>query len=292
MPDASRCRWAPASGSRAATTTSSGATTSGTTGAAARCSSRCPTRSSAPPEHQPAATRLDYDVAQQPPYENVMGRTPSGRRDPNGTDFWWDSSPATRGTAGTTTPASGGRRQHHDAARPAPVELQEDPAWAAPREAELARCIAALDGAASTSTGCVWYTTPARAEVAAGPGGWRARRSAGRLRRRACRPCDERRPGVRHPDPARDAAAGLRVTASPAQRSRACSRAVKRGVSGGRPRDRRPVGQDGNVLDDDRAYRPFEARCRPDFAKRSGSTSSTRARRRSRAVAGLRESPG
>ena len=45
-----------------------------------------------PPEHQagcdPTKTSTSHNNQF---YGNVMGRTPSGKRDPNGTDFWWDN---------------------------------------------------------------------------------------------------------------------------------------------------------------------------------------------------------
>ena len=46
----------------------------------------------APPEHQagcdPAKVSTSFN---NETYGNVMGRDPRGRRDPNGTDFWWDN---------------------------------------------------------------------------------------------------------------------------------------------------------------------------------------------------------
>ena len=64
-------------------------------------------------------------------YDNQMGQAPDGSAKPNGVDFWWDqggvvgrSHAATRGTAGTTTPAP--------TARPGASPACPSPSGAAP----------------------------------------------------------------------------------------------------------------------------------------------------------------
>jgi hypothetical protein len=90
-----------------------------------------------------------------------MGRTPSGKRDPNGTDFWWDNWPGNRGNCWhdnigkngtkksvTTSPASG---LPSNCATSVGKGTDE-------REAELFDCVGAPQG--DTSTGCDWFARP------------------------------------------------------------------------------------------------------------------------------------
>ncbi len=45
-----------------------------------------------PPEHQAGCDPAKVSTSHRNRfYGNIMGRSPSGKRDPNGTDFWWDN---------------------------------------------------------------------------------------------------------------------------------------------------------------------------------------------------------
>jgi Right handed beta helix region len=114
----------------------------------------------APPEHQQGCDPDSITTSHNNrTYENVMGRTPKGKRDPNGIDFWWDSFPGNKGNCwyGNT-----GKRGTKGSITTLPDKLpfncKKSLGVGGSQEAELARCIAAPTG--DTSTGCVWYTTP------------------------------------------------------------------------------------------------------------------------------------
>ncbi len=115
-----------------------------------------------PPEHQagcdPAKTSTSH---RNQFYGNIMGRSPAGKRDPNGTDFWWDGWPGNRGNCWhdnigkngtkksvTTSPASGLPSNCAKSVGPGTDE----------REGELLTCVGAPEG--DTSTGCDWFARP------------------------------------------------------------------------------------------------------------------------------------
>jgi len=102
-------------------------------------------------------------------YGNVMGRTPSGKRDPNGLDFWWDSyvnqqnhdPPTTTGNCWYDNTGKDGTKSSITSL-PAPPLLPSDckaslgtggPA----QEAELLDCFASFD---QNVGHCDWFTTP------------------------------------------------------------------------------------------------------------------------------------
>ncbi|HEY1359189.1 MAG TPA: right-handed parallel beta-helix repeat-containing protein [Thermoleophilaceae bacterium] len=105
-------------------------------------------------------------------YGNVMGRTPSGKRAPNGTDFWWDSfvnqqyhNPKTTtgncwyqntgsdGTASSITSVPAGAMLPSDCN--ASLGL-----GGGAQEGELLGCFASFDQGVSAS--CNWFTTPSK----------------------------------------------------------------------------------------------------------------------------------
>jgi hypothetical protein len=100
-------------------------------------------------------------------YGNVMGRTPSGKRDPNGTDFWWDSfvnqqshNPKTttgncwfNNTGNDGTPSS---ITTEPASLPSNCDASLGMGGGA-QEQELLGCFASFDQGVGD---CPWFTTP------------------------------------------------------------------------------------------------------------------------------------
>ena len=92
-------------------------------------------------------------------YENVMGRDPSGKRDPNGTDFWWDefrdnvnncwygnTGPDGNAASVTSTPSN------------LPGDCATSRGQGGPaQESELLHCLAAFT---ADTTACPWFATP------------------------------------------------------------------------------------------------------------------------------------
>ncbi len=106
----------------------------------------------------PNSTSTSYDNEY---YGNVMGRTPGGTPDPNGTDFWWDQflgntgncwhdNIGTDGTAGTVT---------SDPPSPfLPSDCGSSNGTGGPeQESELVNCLGDIEFDTST---CDWFTTP------------------------------------------------------------------------------------------------------------------------------------
>jgi hypothetical protein len=109
-------------------------------------------------------------------HDNVMGRTPGGTPDPNGTDFWWDQFPGTQapgnGNCWYDNVGKDGTRATLTADPPVgpvphtsvPGTLPEDCATSqgvsgGSEEAELLACLAAFDQGVDGA--CTWFTTPA-----------------------------------------------------------------------------------------------------------------------------------
>ncbi|MBN1527564.1 MAG: right-handed parallel beta-helix repeat-containing protein [Thermoleophilaceae bacterium] len=93
-------------------------------------------------------------------YGNVMGRTPKGRRDPNGTDFWWDEFDKTRGNCWRDNTGSRGTRK---SVTSDPVSLPSNCKSSSGKGndenyGELVTCATAPEG--DPTTGCPWFTTP------------------------------------------------------------------------------------------------------------------------------------
>jgi hypothetical protein len=92
-------------------------------------------------------------------HDNVMGIDPQGRRDPNGTDFWWDqfvdntnncwySNIGRDGTAASITSEPSSLPSDCSTSRGTGGPVQQ---------AELLQCFAAIT---SDSRDCPWFTTP------------------------------------------------------------------------------------------------------------------------------------
>jgi hypothetical protein len=100
-------------------------------------------------------------------HDNVMGRDPSGKRDPNGTDFWWDSYPNQQHhdpptTTGNCWFENTGKDGTEGSITSDPSSLPSDCdaslGTGNPGESELIACFAAFTG---TDVGqCPWSKTP------------------------------------------------------------------------------------------------------------------------------------
>ena len=102
-------------------------------------------------------------------YGNVMGRTPSGKRDPNGTDFWWDSypnqhdhnPPTTTGNCWYGNTGAGGTKASITSVPEGPLLPSDCKAslgtFGARQDSELVACFAAFEEGAGP---CDWFTTP------------------------------------------------------------------------------------------------------------------------------------
>jgi hypothetical protein len=114
----------------------------------------------APPEHQagcdPKKLSTSYNNRF---YRNVMGRTPRNRRDPNGTDFWWDSFPGNTGNCWHDNIGKNGTKSSITSLpKPLPSNCAKSLGKGGPQESELARCLAAIES--DDRSGCPWFRTP------------------------------------------------------------------------------------------------------------------------------------
>jgi hypothetical protein len=94
-------------------------------------------------------------------YGNVMGRDPSGKRDPNGTDFWWDNF---AGNTHNCWYSNTGKDGTAASVTSDPSNLPSDCATSrgtggVTEEAELLSCFA--DFGVTNSGSCPWFQTPA-----------------------------------------------------------------------------------------------------------------------------------
>lgn len=116
------------------------------------------------PDCSPAKTSTSYNNRF---HHNAMGVAPNGSRQPNGTDFWWDSFPGNTGNCWFANQAAPGRSI--TTSPPAPLMPNcnngQNPGsstgigWA-PNEAELVGCLAAISTGSFDSTTCPWFETP------------------------------------------------------------------------------------------------------------------------------------
>ena len=118
----------------------------------------------APPEHQagcdPARTSTSF---RNKTYGNIMGIDPSGKRDPNGVDFWWDNF---AGNANNCWYGNTGRDGNAQSIKTEPSSLPSDcgssvgtggPA----QESELGSCLADFSvEPGSTGGACPWFDKP------------------------------------------------------------------------------------------------------------------------------------
>lgn len=103
-------------------------------------------------------------------YENVMGRTPTGRRDPNGVDFWWDQfanqnfhePPTTTGNCWYDNTGSDGTKASLTSLPSGPLLPSNCDAslgtGGAGQELEVIRCFAYYDDEVPDLGPCDWFT--------------------------------------------------------------------------------------------------------------------------------------
>jgi hypothetical protein len=114
----------------------------------------------APPEHQtgcdPDETNTSYNNRF---YGNVMGRTPKDKRDPNGTDFWWDSYPDTTGNCWYDNIGKRGtKRSITSLPKSLPSNCKKSVGKGGDQIQELLTCVTAPEG--DPTTGCSWFLVP------------------------------------------------------------------------------------------------------------------------------------
>jgi hypothetical protein len=116
----------------------------------------------APPAHQTACNPSKVSTSYNNQYYgNVMGRSPSGKRDPNGKDFWWDQF---ANNTGNCWHGNTGKDGNAASITSVPSNLPSNCATSRGtggpvQEAELGNCLADFG---YTHTGsCPWFTTPA-----------------------------------------------------------------------------------------------------------------------------------
>ena len=113
-----------------------------------------------PPDHQagcdPNETNTSYNNRF---YGNVMGRTPKDKRDPNGTDFWWDAYPKTTGNCWYDNIGKKGTKGSITSVpKPLPSNCKTSEGKGGPQEDELITCVTAAEG--DPTSGCPWFVTP------------------------------------------------------------------------------------------------------------------------------------
>jgi Right handed beta helix region len=94
-------------------------------------------------------------------YGNVMGRTPGGKTDPNGTDFWWDNfANNTNNCWYSNTGKNGTAASVTSTPNPLPGNCATSRGTGGPaQETELLACLA--DFSYGHTGSCPWFTTPA-----------------------------------------------------------------------------------------------------------------------------------
>jgi len=138
---------------------------------------------------QSAATTSQYNQY----HDNVMGRTPSGQRMPNGVDFWWDEFPSNRGNCWFKNTGSDGTSAGITAdPSPPPVEGTSVPGFLpedcgaptnvgrgnAQKESVLVGCVGDFAQGTYDSSVCDWFAPPpppgsgAQQQSAPTPGGF------------------------------------------------------------------------------------------------------------------------
>jgi hypothetical protein len=121
----------------------------------------------APPEHQagcdPGKVSTSFN---NETYGNVMGRDPQGRRDPNGTDFWWDNFAGNTGNCWhDNTGKDGNQSSITSTPSPLPTACGSSASTGTggpAQESELGACLADFSVQPGATGSCPWFTTPAQ----------------------------------------------------------------------------------------------------------------------------------
>jgi hypothetical protein len=108
-------------------------------------------------------------------YQNVMGASPAGQVLPNGTDFWWDNFPDSRGNCWYWN--TGPRPITTSPAQLPDCDSGKDPAASsgtgdAANQGELVQCLVAYETDNYDPNSCPWFVSPAK------PGSRKARASS------------------------------------------------------------------------------------------------------------------
>jgi len=106
-------------------------------------------------------------------YGNFMGVSPSGVKQPNGVDFWWDSFPGNTGNCWFDNHGIAGKPVTMSPAMLPECNNGRNPSQsmgvgAVSNEAELLGCLGAITTHDYTSPACPWFTTPPKPAVASG----------------------------------------------------------------------------------------------------------------------------
>jgi len=99
-------------------------------------------------------------------YGNTMGVAPSGKKMPNGVDFWWDSFPTNTGNCWYDN-AAAGKVRTSPGSLPA-CKGSPSIGLGSTNEVELVSCFGALAGGGYNAALCPWFTTPPRPGSATG----------------------------------------------------------------------------------------------------------------------------
>ena len=171
-----------------------------------------------PPEHQAGCDPAKVSTSHRNRfYGNIMGRSPAGKRDPNGTDFWWDNWVDNRGNCWHDNIGKNGTKRSvttSPAERPS-LQLRDEPGDGHGRaRGRAAHLRGGSRGRYQHRLSLV--RAPARAEVArrgsAGVDGGPLRRGSGRVDRA------DGLPGLRFQQPARGRRRGHHRHPGPAHR--------------------------------------------------------------------------
>src|SRR3954452_4155770 len=110
-------------------------------------------------------------------HHNVMGRTPSGRRLPNGVDFWWDEFATNHANCWYDNTGSDGSKNYTSDPAPPPQHGQSIPGFLPEdcsndpgttglgnphKETVLGACAANFETGSTDSTVCDWFAMPAK----------------------------------------------------------------------------------------------------------------------------------
>ncbi len=101
-------------------------------------------------------------------YGNVMGVTPDGKAEPNGSDFWWDSYPGNTGNCWYSNTAAPGKQITSNSMLGLPsCSNGQDPSSSLgtgnpQAEVELLGCFGAFSTGTYDPNLCSWFTTPAK----------------------------------------------------------------------------------------------------------------------------------
>lgn len=107
----------------------------------------------------PAAFTTSYDNTF---YDNTMGVAPSGKKMPNGVDFWWDSFPSNTGNCWYDNSTSRGAKVTMSPGNLPTCQKSKSIGLGSTNEVELVSCFGALASGGYDATLCPWFTSPPR----------------------------------------------------------------------------------------------------------------------------------